>query len=202
MRTSLVIALTACLASIAGAQQQPLCIIDAVRHPSTDCQGTVPRTSALDPNNIDHIEIVKGPAAVAQYGADAANGVIIVTTKMGVGRPLAGDDPLARYLFPPELVMAHQQEINLTDRQRSAIQDAMKEGQGKFIDLQFQMSGEVEKLQRIIQATSVDEAKLLEQLDRVLAVEREIKHAQLTLMIRIKNQLTEQQQLALGRLRP
>ena len=36
-----------------------------------------------------------------------------------------GDDPFAQYLYPPELVMAHQTEINLTDRQRSAIQDAV-----------------------------------------------------------------------------
>jgi TonB-dependent SusC/RagA subfamily outer membrane receptor len=199
MKTSIVIALTVCVAGVARAQQ-PLCVIDGVRHPTSDCPGVV--KAAVDAKNIDHIEIVKGPTAVAQYGADAANGVIIVTTKMGAGRPLAGDDPLARYLFPPELVMAHQQEISLTDRQQAAIQLAMKEAQGKFIDLQFQMSGVVEKLQRLVQPTSADEAKVLEQVDRVLTVEREIKHAQLTLMIRIKNQLTEQQQTALGKLRP
>ena len=33
------------------------------------------------------------------------------------------------------------------------------------------------------------------QLDRVLNGEREIKHAQLTLMVRIKDQLSEQQQM-------
>jgi len=181
MKTSIVIALTVCVAGVARAQQ-PLCVIDGVRHPTSDCPGVV--KAAVDAKNIDHIEIVKGPTAVAQYGADAANGVIIVTTKMGAGRPLAGDDPLARYLFPPELVMAHQQEISLTDRQQAAIQLAMKEAQ------------------RLVQPTSADEAKVLEQVDRVLTVEREIKHAQLTLMIRIKNQLTEQQQTALGKLRP
>ena len=113
----------------------------------------------------------------------------------------SAEDPLARYLFPPELVMAHQQAIKLTDRQRSAIQDAMKEAQGKFVDVQFKMSAETERLQQLIQPASVDEAKVLEQIDRVLAVERDVKHAQLTLMIRIKNQLTEQQQAALGQLR-
>jgi bla regulator protein blaR1 len=33
--------------------------------------------------DIDAIEIIKGPSAIAQYGPDAANGVIIVTTKRG-----------------------------------------------------------------------------------------------------------------------
>jgi Spy/CpxP family protein refolding chaperone len=115
------------------------------------------------------------------------------------GQPAA--DPFARYLFPPELIMAHQQAINLTDRQRSAIQEAMKESQGKFIDLQFRMTAETEKLQRLVQGTSVDEAKVLDEVDRVLAIEREVKRAQLTLMIRTKNQLTEQQQAVLNKLR-
>ena len=115
--------------------------------------------------------------------------------------PSPADDPFARYLFPIELVMANQQAINLTDRQRSAMQEAMKEAQGKFIDLQFKMSGEGERLQRLLQGSSVDEDRVLDQVDRVLTLEREIKHAQLTLMIRIKNQLTEQQQAALNRLR-
>jgi hypothetical protein len=78
----------------------------------------------------------------------------------------------------------------------------MKEAQGKFVDLQFQMSGELEKLQRIVQPSTVDEAKMLDELDRVLAMEKEIKHTQVSLMIRIKNQLTEQQQTALAKLRP
>ena len=118
-----------------------------------------------------------------------------------VAPPQRNTDPFARYLFPPELVMAHQQAINLTDRQRSAIQEAIKDAQGKFVDLQFRMSGDGEKLQELIRGTSVDEARVLEQVDRVLATEREIKRAQLTLMMRIKNQLTEQQQAALMKLR-
>ena len=111
------------------------------------------------------------------------------------------EDPLARYLFPPELVMAHQQAIELTERQRATVRDAIKEAQGKFVDLQFQMSAEVEKLQRLLQGSTVQETSVLQQVDRVLGLERELKHAQLTLLIRIKNALTEEQQASLTRLR-
>lgn len=111
------------------------------------------------------------------------------------------EDPLARYLFPLELVMAHQQAIGLTERQRMAIQQAVKDAQGKFVDVQFAMSGEMEKLQRLLQGTSPDESDVLDQVDRVLNLEREIKRAQLALMVRIKNQLSDQQQAALQRLR-
>ena len=37
----------------------------------------------LDPNNIEDVEIVKGPSAATLYGTDAANGVIVITTKRG-----------------------------------------------------------------------------------------------------------------------
>ena len=44
--------------------------------------------SKLDPNEIESITILKDAASAAVYGARAANGVIIVTTKRGTqGKP-------------------------------------------------------------------------------------------------------------------
>ncbi|HEX6535955.1 MAG TPA: TonB-dependent receptor plug domain-containing protein [Gemmatimonadaceae bacterium] len=37
----------------------------------------------LDPNSIATIEVMKGPSAATLYGPDAANGVIVITTKKG-----------------------------------------------------------------------------------------------------------------------
>ncbi len=37
----------------------------------------------IDPNSIETIDVLKGPSAVALYGTDAANGVIVITTKRG-----------------------------------------------------------------------------------------------------------------------
>lgn len=37
----------------------------------------------IDPNSIETIEVFKGPSASALYGSDAANGVIVITTKHG-----------------------------------------------------------------------------------------------------------------------
>lgn len=41
------------------------------------------RVGDLNPEEIESIEIVKGPSAATLYGTDAANGVILVTTKKG-----------------------------------------------------------------------------------------------------------------------
>ena len=49
---------------------------------------TVSRIGDINPEEIESIEVVRGPSAATLYGTDAANGVIVITTKKGVaGRP-------------------------------------------------------------------------------------------------------------------
>src|SRR6185437_5474755 len=71
-----------------GISNNPIYVIDGVRMNSQNINlftGGV-QASALndiDPNEIEDIEIVKGPSAATLYGTDAANGVIVITTKKG-----------------------------------------------------------------------------------------------------------------------
>jgi len=201
MRTTTILCgLLMCLTTAAAAQQEPVCVIDGQRRPAADC-GFAGRAGGIAREKIDRVDVLKGEAAAALYGRDAASGVVSITTKQGQNGQPGGPDPLARYFYPPELVMANQQAIALSERQRAVIVDAIKDAQGRFIDLQFRMSAEVERLQRLLQNSSVDETSVLDQLDRVLDVERDVKRAQLGLMIRIKNQLGPAQQEKLDRLR-
>ena len=110
-------------------------------------------------------------------------------------------DPFRGFLFPPELVMQHQGEIGLQDSQRAALQAAIQQAQTKFVDAQWKLSAEGEKLARLLQNATVDETQVLEQVDRILTLEREVKRAQMGLMVRIKNTLTAAQQAKLRELR-
>jgi TonB-linked SusC/RagA family outer membrane protein len=73
----------------------PIYIIDGIRVEGTSGSlsvgvgGTTPaRINDINPNEIESIEIVRGPSAATLYGTDAANGVIVIRTKRGVaGRP-------------------------------------------------------------------------------------------------------------------
>jgi Spy/CpxP family protein refolding chaperone len=114
--------------------------------------------------------------------------------------PGGGDDPFARYLFPPERVMAHGLEIGLEDAQRTAIRNEVQKVQGKFLDGQFELQGESEKLIRLLQEKTVDETKVLAQVDRILALEKEIKKTQVSLLVRITNILTPSQRAKLTEL--
>ncbi len=115
--------------------------------------------------------------------------------------PKPTTDPIARYLYAPEVVMAHQDALGLTDRQRTAIQGIVKDMQSKVVDVQLRLASSSEKLTRLLAAATVDEAAVLQQIDQVLASEREVKRAQLSLLVRVKNQLTAAQQTTLDKLR-
>ncbi len=68
---------------------EPLVIIDGIRMNSGNTQvfgvggQTRSRLNDINPEDIESIEIVKGPAAATLYGADASAGVIQIRTKRG-----------------------------------------------------------------------------------------------------------------------
>ncbi|HEU4990221.1 MAG TPA: SusC/RagA family TonB-linked outer membrane protein [Gemmatimonadaceae bacterium] len=71
-----------------GISNDPIYVIDGVRMNTqnysfgfTGTHGSL--LNDLDPNEIEDVEIVKGPSAATLYGTDAANGVIVITTKRG-----------------------------------------------------------------------------------------------------------------------
>ena len=104
------------------------------------------------------------------------------------------DDPFGRYLFPPERVMSHSLDIGLGDAQKTAIRNEVQKVQPKFLDSQFELQSEGEKMIKLLQEKPVDEGKVLVQVDRILAIEKEIKKSQISLLVRIKNILTPAQQ--------
>jgi len=104
------------------------------------------------------------------------------------------DDPLARVLFPPELVMQHQQDIGLRPEQRSTITKAITDFQTKVVDLQWRMQEQSQRLATLLEKPTVDQTAALAQVDEVLGVEREVKRAHMTLLIQIKNTLSAEQQ--------
>jgi Spy/CpxP family protein refolding chaperone len=126
---------------------------------------------------------------------------VLVSALSSGQSPQPSGDPIADQLFPPELVMQYHQEINLTADQTKAVRDEIQKAQAKFLDTQWDMQSEKEKLVQLLKTKPIDETATLAQLDKVLDREREIKKIQIALLIRIKNQLTPSQQTRLIELR-
>lgn len=117
----------------------------------------------------------------------------LYSTPSRAENPSDAPDPIAHALVAPQLIMKYHNEIGLEDSQSKTIKELIQKAQSKFLDLQWEMQGESEKLIKLLNARPTDEAAVLAQVDRVLNVEREIKKSQVALMVRIKNTLTSAQ---------
>jgi TonB-linked SusC/RagA family outer membrane protein len=84
--------------SSVSTNNDPIVIVDGIRvyAAQSDARnrnlayGNVATPSPLDeidPHSIETIEVLKGPSAATLYGTDAANGVIVITTKRGRSGP-------------------------------------------------------------------------------------------------------------------
>ena len=85
--------------------------------------------------------------------------VVVLLSAVGAAAespPAPGQDPLAPFVFPPDLVMRHASEIGLDERQRAAVKDAVIKMQGRFLELQWDLQAESEKMARLLQASPVD----------------------------------------------
>ena len=111
------------------------------------------------------------------------------------------DDRLRSSLFPPDVVMQNQQALGLTDDQKTYFKAEISQVQTRFMELQWKLESEMEKMFLLANQQKVDEPQILAQMERVLSLEREIKRAQMTLIIRIKNKLTAEQQARLREIR-
>jgi Spy/CpxP family protein refolding chaperone len=115
--------------------------------------------------------------------------------------PPAGTDEIAQNLFAPDLLIKYRQEIGLDATQSQSLKELVQKAQSRFLDLQWDMQAEAGKLAQLLRASRIDESAAIAQADKVLGMEREVKKAQLSLLIRIKNLLTPAQQDKLTELR-
>jgi Spy/CpxP family protein refolding chaperone len=131
--------------------------------------------------------------------------LVLVLAPVLVGGMARADTPapdvIATRLYPPELIMGHQQELGIDDKQRDAIVKEVQALQSKVVEVQWQMQAAVEELGKILDTSRVDELKALAQADRVMGFERDVKRAHLAALIRIRNVLSDPQRAKLAALR-
>lgn len=111
-------------ASLNGTQD-PLWVLDGIPLEGTDIPSTeeisdvenVRQSSiaGLNPADIENITVLKDAAATAIYGARAANGVIVITTKRGkAGKPVINFS--SRFTYTPTLSMKRLNLLNSSEK--------------------------------------------------------------------------------------
>jgi Spy/CpxP family protein refolding chaperone len=111
------------------------------------------------------------------------------------------DNPIQRFVFPPDLVMSHQDEIGLSAEQREKIIAEVQRLEADLVPLRFEISQTTHRLAELLSAPRVEEEPALALVDRITDLEGEIKKRHLTLVIRTKNLLTPEQQAKLEEFR-
>lgn len=112
--------------------------------------------------------------------------------------PPAPTDPLAGAFYPPELIMMAHAQIGLTQEQQEAVRARVQKTQASSDDLRQRLEQETAALSSLARQDKVDESAIAAQLDKVLDVERQLKHLQIGMLAGIKNMLSPEQQ---GKLR-
>lgn len=110
-------------------------------------------------------------------------------------------DPLAHLMFPPDMIMGHARQLNLTEEQKTFMRTEIQKTTASFQDLQWKLQDQMEQLQETMKSPSVNEQQALAQLDRALDIEREMKRLHFGLAVRLKNRLTPEQQDQLHKMR-
>jgi len=102
-------------------------------------------------------------------------------------------DPMKRTLVEPVMALHYAQEIGLTEEQRIAIQNQLKEAKARFGVLEKKLEGENQALFKLIDNPGASEQTVVEQMDRVLSVERDIKVTNLLSSWRVRQVLSAEQ---------
>lgn len=96
-------------------------------------------------------------------------------------------------LYPPDVIMRHQQALGITVAQRKDIIAAVQRFQTDVADLQWTMQNEQQKMQQAFATYDIDTTESLALAENVLSLESRFKLAHLKLLITIKNALTDEQ---------
>lgn len=125
-----------------------------------------------------------GPNGEPMHGPMARRGM----GGLGMGGPMEHN------LFPPELILMNQIAIGLSSDQVDAIKKQVGDTHSRVLDAQVDLHRVTEQLHAALEPPKVDEAEVLSLAAQAMDLEKKVKTAHLTLMIRVKNLLTADQQ--------
>ena len=102
-------------------------------------------------------------------------------------------DILKMGLYPPDIIMRHQQQLGISGAQRKNITGAVKAFQSDIADLQWTLENEQQIMRQTLIGHPIASEDALEQVERVLSLESQFKLAHFKLLIAIKNELSDEQ---------
>ncbi len=96
-------------------------------------------------------------------------------------------------LFPPNVILQHQDQLGLSKEQFTAIKAAVVDVQANVAEYEWDMREAYLGIMSALDESPVDEGKVMALVNTVLLAENEVKKEQMTMLIRLRNLLTGEQ---------
>ena len=100
---------------------------------------------------------------------------------------------MMHHLYSPELIMRHQDELNLTAAQVDAIKKEMKTYQTNSIDEKWDIQSASDGLRKELEKNKIDKQQALSWMDKLMAAKTAVKKQHLSMLITIHNILSQDQ---------
>jgi TonB-dependent SusC/RagA subfamily outer membrane receptor len=107
-------------------------------------------------------------------------------------------DIFKKNLYSADQIMEAREKINLTEAQATKIKKIHAENAGEFSTLKWDLDATNTELEKLLEQRPIDQTKVLTVLDMILKYEAQLKRKQLSTLVAIKNELTEEQIEKLG----
>lgn len=96
-------------------------------------------------------------------------------------------------LFPPNVILEHQAELNLSKEQFTAIKAAVVGVQADVAEHEWDIREAYQSIMAELDKQPIDQAQVLDYVDSALKAENEVKKRQVAMLIKLKNLLTDDQ---------
>ncbi len=102
-------------------------------------------------------------------------------------------DPMKRALVEPIMALEFAEEIGLTSAQRNLIEGELKAARTKFRVLEERLRVETKVMFELLDQPGLTEREALDQFDRILDLEKQIKQVNLLCSLHVRTQLRPEQ---------
>lgn len=111
------------------------------------------------------------------------------------------NDPVGSKLFAPEFIGANAETISLSESQQEKMRAIVERSKPHFVELGTKLKEAAEALGKAIEQSGADRAAIMPLFEKVQDCEREMKRAQLGMLIELRGILSEEQRTWLTQLK-
>lgn len=128
---------------------------------------------------------------------------ICVFASTAIAQGPGGDkDVFQGKLFAPNIILEHQDRLNLSKEQFTQIRAAVVEVQANVAEHEWDLREAYQRVLADLDDVPIDKDKVLEHVQAALSAENEVKKLQVGMLIKLRNLLTDEQIEYLRSVRP